>query len=91
MFISLEALYSGPFEVLRKHPKYFVLRLPQGDTSMSKNESNQLLFLALHRKQLSPFQSPIAENLNSEGCSLLDTETHISLYNKENNSLKKLE
>ncbi|XP_063873208.1 uncharacterized protein LOC135107372 [Scylla paramamosain] len=32
---SLEAPYSGPYEVIQRDPKYFILRLPQGDTSVS--------------------------------------------------------
>ena len=32
---SLEAPYSGPYRVVRREQKYFVLRLPQGDTSVS--------------------------------------------------------
>lgn len=32
---SLEAPYSGPFEVIKRDPKYFVLKLPQGETSVS--------------------------------------------------------
>ena len=32
---SLEAPYSGPYPVVRREQKYFVLRLPQGDTSVS--------------------------------------------------------
>ena len=32
---SLEAPYTGPYEVVRRHPKYFILKLPQGETSVS--------------------------------------------------------
>lgn len=32
---SLEAPYSGPYEILQRNPKYFILKLPQGDTSVS--------------------------------------------------------
>ena len=32
---SLEAPYSGPFEVLERNPKFFKLKLPQGDTTVS--------------------------------------------------------
>lgn len=32
---SLEAPYTGPYEVIQREPKYFILRLPQGDTSVS--------------------------------------------------------
>ena len=31
---SLEASLCGPFEVISRHHKYFVLKLPQGDTSV---------------------------------------------------------
>ena len=31
----LEAPYSGPFEVLKRADKYFILQLPQGETSVS--------------------------------------------------------
>ena len=34
---SLEAPYCGPFKVLRRHPKHLIIRLPQGDTSVSVN------------------------------------------------------
>lgn len=32
---SLEAPYSGPEEVVRQEDKYFILKLPQGETSVS--------------------------------------------------------
>ena len=32
---SLEAPYSGPFEVLDRHPKHYLLKLPQGNTRVS--------------------------------------------------------
>lgn len=32
---SLEAPYSGPYDVIKRYPKYFVLKLPQGETSVS--------------------------------------------------------
>jgi len=32
---SLEAPYTGPFEVLQRTPKYFTLKLPQGETKVS--------------------------------------------------------
>ena len=32
---SLEAPYTGPYEVIHRDPKYFILKLPQGDTSVS--------------------------------------------------------
>ena len=32
---SLEAPYSAPYRVVHREQKYFVLRLPQGDTSVS--------------------------------------------------------
>jgi hypothetical protein len=31
----LEAPYQGPFKVIRREPKFFVLELPQGETSVS--------------------------------------------------------
>lgn len=31
----LEAPYSGPFNVIRRYPKHFILNLPQGETSVS--------------------------------------------------------
>ena len=36
---NLEAPYCGPFKVLRRHSKHFIIRLPQGDTSVSVNRS----------------------------------------------------
>ena len=32
---SLEAPYTGPYEVVSRHNKFFVLRLPQGESSVS--------------------------------------------------------
>ena len=32
---SLEAPYTGPFEVITRYPKFFVLNLPRGHTSVS--------------------------------------------------------
>lgn len=32
---SLEAPYTGPYDVIERYPKYFVLKLPQGNTSVS--------------------------------------------------------
>jgi len=32
---SLEAPYTGPYDVLERRPKHFVLKLPQGNTSVS--------------------------------------------------------
>ena len=32
---SLEAPYSGPYEVVKRFPKFFILKLPQGETSVS--------------------------------------------------------
>ena len=32
---SLEAPYSGPFQVLKRHSKFFTLDLPQGETNVS--------------------------------------------------------
>ena len=32
---SLEAPYSGPYEVLQRRPKFFVLKLPHGEKSVS--------------------------------------------------------
>lgn len=32
---SLEAPYSGPFKVLQRYPKYFVLALPRGESTVS--------------------------------------------------------
>lgn len=32
---SLEAPYTGPYTVLRREPKFFILELPQGNTSVS--------------------------------------------------------
>ena len=32
---NLEAPYTGPFEVVSRKPKYFVLKLPQGETTVS--------------------------------------------------------
>lgn len=31
---SLEAPYTGPFEVVTRKPKYYVIKLPQGDTTV---------------------------------------------------------
>ena len=78
---SLEAPYSGPFEVLRRYPKYFVLRLPQGDTSVSIDRLKPVTLPRTSQnnrpKLPPPVQSPIAEDLNNES-SLLDTEAPIS-------------
>lgn len=32
---SLEAPYTGPFQVIKRNPKFFILKLPQGETSVS--------------------------------------------------------
>ena len=32
---SLEAPYTGPFEVVNRKSKFFILKLPQGNTSVS--------------------------------------------------------
>lgn len=32
---SLEAPYSGPYDVIKRFPKYFIVKLPQGETSVS--------------------------------------------------------
>lgn len=32
---SLEAPYTGPYKVLQRQPKFFIIQLPQGDTSVS--------------------------------------------------------
>lgn len=32
---SLESPYTGPYDVLKRYDKYFILSLPQGDTAVS--------------------------------------------------------
>ena len=41
---SLEAPYTGPFEVISRKPKYFVIKLPQGDSTVSIDRLKPVVF-----------------------------------------------
>ena len=74
----LEAPYSGPFDVLERHSKHFILRLPQGDTSVS-----------IDRLKPAHLSSPIIKPSNILPLSetpITQKPKHVSIKNSSNPS-----